>query len=266
MISDAAFIPDYIYIIGVGGVGSQWLERITRFLRSDPGFIRKGTEVVMVDMDTLETKNLSRQAFYGFEVGKPKAFCLSSRYQSLIKCSYFPVAINEVTAEYIFHKEKSSIFFLTTDNMESRNFTLQWAIKNLGAQVNWLWVSAANKVEATTDIEISQAFMYGVVEGRATSAITPFELYENLGAATGPGLDSAGQGCGVTFEQGVQSDFQNTMTCLALYTIMRGFWEKGQVLTEVQVTYNPTNPEKFFDVSMTPPIDLASNTTEISKV
>lgn len=266
MLSKSVFVPDYIYVIGVGGVGSQWVERLTRFLRSDPAFIHKGTEVVFVDMDIIEEKNLSRQAFYGFEKGKPKAFCLHSRYQSLIKCSYFPVAINATTAEYIFKKDKDSMFFLCTDNMESRNFSLKWAMEHLGASCNWMWISAANKVEDKTGLEISQSFMYGVINGKATSPITPFQLYENLGAATGPGLDSAGDGCGVTFESGVQSDFQNTLSCLAMYTIARAFWEQGQVLTEVQVTYDPTHPEKFFDISMTPPVDLTVSSKEISTV
>ena len=73
MISEQAFVPEIIYVVGVGGVGSQWLERLTRFLRSDPRFISKGTEVIIVDPDIVEEKNLARQNFYGFEKGRPKA-------------------------------------------------------------------------------------------------------------------------------------------------------------------------------------------------
>lgn len=62
-----------IYIIGCGGVGS-WLTPSLTLLTSPQ-------QITLIDMDTLEEKNLDRQLFKPEDIGRSKAEALAERYQ-----------------------------------------------------------------------------------------------------------------------------------------------------------------------------------------
>ena len=71
-----------IYIIGAGGVGS-WLTPAICLLKSP-------NEVIVVDGDTLEHKNLNRQLFTEEDIGKPKAQALADKYGCVAApCGYY---------------------------------------------------------------------------------------------------------------------------------------------------------------------------------
>jgi hypothetical protein len=60
------------YLIGCGGGGSHLLPDLVRLVPSD--------EIVVIDGDTLEEKNLDRQLFDSKDVGRNKAEALADRY------------------------------------------------------------------------------------------------------------------------------------------------------------------------------------------
>lgn len=66
-----------IYVIGCGGVGSWLTASLCRL--ADP------EQVMAIDGDTLEEKNLDRQLFTSADIGRNKAQALSMRYG----CGYF---------------------------------------------------------------------------------------------------------------------------------------------------------------------------------
>lgn len=73
-----SFIPNKIMIIGCGGTGSRLVPLLAQFVKTcawvpDP-------EMVLIDDDIVEEKNLFRQNFITPDVGKPKAEVLASRY------------------------------------------------------------------------------------------------------------------------------------------------------------------------------------------
>lgn len=61
-----------LYVIGGGGIGSWVLPSLC--LLEDPG------QLVVVDKDKLEEKNLNRQLFTRQDIGQPKAKALADRY------------------------------------------------------------------------------------------------------------------------------------------------------------------------------------------
>ncbi len=70
-----------IYIIGVGGVGS-WLTPALTLLTSPE-------QITLIDMDTLEEKNLDRQLFKPEDIGRSKAEALAERYQCNFRHEWF---------------------------------------------------------------------------------------------------------------------------------------------------------------------------------
>jgi molybdopterin/thiamine biosynthesis adenylyltransferase len=77
-----------IYIIGAGGVGSWLAYSLCKLV--DP------KQVILMDGDTLETRNLDRQLFGAADVGKNKAAVLGQR----LGCLFLPQYFSSHTRDY----------------------------------------------------------------------------------------------------------------------------------------------------------------------
>lgn len=78
-------IPTNIFVVGCGGTGSRLVPALVQFIRSitkehTPTGWLGSTNIVLVDGDVVEQKNLLRQNFIGSDVGKNKAAVLANRY------------------------------------------------------------------------------------------------------------------------------------------------------------------------------------------
>lgn len=71
-----------IYIIGCGGVGS-WLAPSLALLTQSP------KNIILVDADKLEKKNLNRQLFTEADIGKSKAEALAAKYGTQFSNEWF---------------------------------------------------------------------------------------------------------------------------------------------------------------------------------
>lgn len=71
------------YVIGAGGVGS-WLV---------PKLIRLEKNLILIDGDTLEEKNLDRQLFDRDQIGRNKAKALAERYGAWFVPEYFSAGL-----------------------------------------------------------------------------------------------------------------------------------------------------------------------------
>ena len=71
-----------IYVIGVGGTGSQLLPLLYQRFGSDES---KSVSITLLDGDSVEKKNMKNQRFVTSEIGLPKALVLSRRYSTLYK-------------------------------------------------------------------------------------------------------------------------------------------------------------------------------------
>jgi len=80
-----SFIPSNIFVVGCGGTGSRLVPTLVQFIRSItkehvPSGWLGATNIVLIDGDVVEQKNLLRQNFVANDVGKNKASVLAQRY------------------------------------------------------------------------------------------------------------------------------------------------------------------------------------------
>ena len=66
-------------IIGAGGIGSQTVDLLVPALRR----IEARCEIILMDADIVEDKNLGHQKYSSDDIGKKKVECLASRFASL---------------------------------------------------------------------------------------------------------------------------------------------------------------------------------------
>ena len=97
-----------IYIIGCGGVGS-WLTPSLALLTSPE-------QITLIDMDTLEEKNLDRQLFTPKDIGRSKAEALAERYQCLFRHDWF--------CEGLMEFEEDDWLIVCVDNHRARRAAL----------------------------------------------------------------------------------------------------------------------------------------------
>lgn len=89
-------MPQRILVVGCGGTGSRLIPQIAQFIKTCPWII--DPEMVIVDNDEVEEKNLRRQNFVAQDVGKKKASVLAQRYSKAYNLSIIPV-LEMVTEE-----------------------------------------------------------------------------------------------------------------------------------------------------------------------
>lgn len=89
------------YVIGVGGVGS-WLTPTLCLLASPKN-------VVLIDGDKLEDKNLNRQLFTRQDIGKNKAEALSKRYRCGFDARWYSLGLMD-------HLDSDWLFVLVDNN------------------------------------------------------------------------------------------------------------------------------------------------------
>lgn len=103
-----------INIIGLGGIGSILSDSVCRFLNYS---IQKNIEIILIDGDDYEEKNLERQLFSYFD-NKATSKCreLKTKYNRM-QIKDFPQFIDQDNINII---ERGDIVFLCVDNHKTR--------------------------------------------------------------------------------------------------------------------------------------------------
>ena len=78
-------------IIGAGGIGSQTVDLLVPALRR----IEAQCEIIVMDGDIVEEKNLGHQKYSSDDIGKAKVECLAAKYNSLDNSSVSVIGISE---------------------------------------------------------------------------------------------------------------------------------------------------------------------------
>ena len=73
-----------LYLVGVGGTGSYLAQSLAKLVAG----YQLDLEVVLVDPDAVEEKNIFRQNFHAYEIGLPKAEALSLRLNQQFGTSF----------------------------------------------------------------------------------------------------------------------------------------------------------------------------------
>lgn len=83
-----SFVPNKIMIVGCGGTGSRLVPLLGQFLKTCAWIINP--EILLIDDDIVEEKNLLRQNFISPDVGKYKAEVLAQRYSRAFNVTMIP--------------------------------------------------------------------------------------------------------------------------------------------------------------------------------
>lgn len=89
-------LPQQFFVIGGGGTGGRLVPLLAQFLRSitkdtNPRGWLVNPQIVVIDFDVVEEKNLIRQNFIAQDVGKHKATVLANRYSRAFGVNIVPM-------------------------------------------------------------------------------------------------------------------------------------------------------------------------------
>lgn len=123
-----------IIVVGCGGTGgriipllAQHIINHNKTIEANPAhkeFIQHKIKLILIDADTVESKNLKRQNFFEFDISKNKAQVFAERYSALLGldigfCPEFFDKFVEKT-KYKNEYDTNFIFFDCTDNVSAR--------------------------------------------------------------------------------------------------------------------------------------------------
>lgn len=91
-------IPQTVVVVGCGGTGSRLIPPLAQLMKSSTMLI--DPELVLVDFDEVEPKNLSRQNFVSRDVGKNKAVALAERYSKAYDLKITALTVAMGSPEY----------------------------------------------------------------------------------------------------------------------------------------------------------------------
>ena len=155
--SRETYMTTKIIVVGCGGTGGRIIPLLAQHvanhnydvktnLRVRP-YLGHYMELLLIDMDIVEPKNLRRQNFYAFDVAKNKASIMAERYSALYGISIesaegkFEECIDKIGAQRR-GGECNYIIFDCTDNVSARR-----SIENLFPSTNTLLISCGNEEE-----------------------------------------------------------------------------------------------------------------------
>lgn len=154
-----SFVPNKITIFGCGGTGSRLVPLVAQFMKSCRWVV--DPEIILIDFDTVEEKNLTRQNFIPIDLGKNKALVLANRYSKAFNINITPI-ITKIKREGIISEAESTsytqfsnilrngghgnnIFVLCVDSPEARKEIVSILINILGRSRNNLVIDSGNE-------------------------------------------------------------------------------------------------------------------------
>lgn len=137
------YIPQTVVIFGCGGTGSRLIPAIAQLMSTLTTLIMP--EMVLVDFDEVEEKNLSRQNFAKPDIGKNKAQALAARYSKAYDLKITPITLAAGTSEYqealeMFNLHDRlrgpALYVMAVDSASARRAILKSALASQAAQPN----------------------------------------------------------------------------------------------------------------------------------
>jgi len=131
------------WMVGCGGTGSFLVRLLCRLMQS---LIQQGKEckLVLIDPDTVEVKNLTRQCFCTAEVGLNKAHALAARYSTAwnLPIQACAEAFDPTTLSR--HYNKLIILFGCVDNAQARTYLAKALEFNHSQSPRIWWIDGGN--------------------------------------------------------------------------------------------------------------------------
>lgn len=137
------YIPQTVVIFGCGGTGSRLIPAIAKLMSTLTTLI--SPEMVLVDFDIVEEKNLARQNFAKADIGKNKAEVLAARYGKAYGLKITPITVAAGTPEYTEALEMFNLrerltgpamYILAVDSANARRQILTTALRSQAGMPN----------------------------------------------------------------------------------------------------------------------------------
>lgn len=168
------FVPSRFIVFGCGGTGSRLVPLMAQFIKSCIWLDNFKPEITLVDFDTVEHKNLSRQNFVERDVGKNKAEVLAERYAKAykmnIKAFPFKVSKEEKMQEFsqfiqqsaeVYTGISNTVIFMCVDTISARKEILQ-VLSNLMNQSNYSLAHTTLVVDTGNESDFGQVKLVGL--------------------------------------------------------------------------------------------------------
>lgn len=126
-----------LLLLGVGGVGCEFLILLKEFLSSSETLNISDFEIIIIDDDIVEESNLSRQRLYtSNDIGRPKVEAAAAA-SKLINLKLTPLKSTLQSIKDLEFFEQFDIFVLAVDNLETRRL-MNSIVFQLRNKNNWL--------------------------------------------------------------------------------------------------------------------------------
>lgn len=149
-----------VTIVGCGGTGAQIARSAARILYDMKARRMHVPQLILIDPDTVELKNVGRQAYVVGEVGQPKAHVLMRRFNCALGLNAVGIA-EPLNAEKHFERHSGGIVIGAVDNHLAR--------QELSRVQNAVWIDTGNHYAAGQVCIGNQAdreFMMRHLDGR----------------------------------------------------------------------------------------------------
>lgn len=134
---------DRVVLVGCGGTGSHLLPNVLQYLHAESLKGRPMPEIILIDGDTVEEKNLIRQKFTSGDLGMNKAAALARRYSGAfgVKISVYEDFLTDVkTLAELTPINKFNLIIGAVDNHRAR--MIIWErysqVKHDGGDIAWV--------------------------------------------------------------------------------------------------------------------------------
>jgi len=128
-----------VTIAGLGGTGSQIARSAARIVYDMKARRMHTPQLVLIDPDTVEMKNVGRQLYTAGDVGQPKAHVLMRRFNCALGLDTVGIA-EPLNAKKHFERQGGGIVIGAVDNHLAR--------QELSRVKNALWIDAGNHFDA----------------------------------------------------------------------------------------------------------------------
>jgi len=128
-----------VTIVGLGGTGAQIARSAARILYDMKARRMHTPQLVLIDPDTVEMKNVGRQLYTAGDVGQPKAHVLMRRFNCALGLNTVGIA-EPLNAEKHFERQGGGIVIGAVDNHLAR--------QELSRVKNALWIDSGNHFDA----------------------------------------------------------------------------------------------------------------------
>jgi hypothetical protein len=175
-----SFVPDSVIVVGSGGIGGHLIPALSRLISYHSAFEGDSApEVVIVDGDEFEEKNITRQIVSPSDLGKNKAEAMTyfCKYQGLTNVRHIPDYINQEDFERILMECDAPLVISSVDNDATRKAMIDALNKVFSSSGDFFFISPGNS-DGVEEVK-GQVIWYGRIDDQKYG-IDPSLLYDNL--------------------------------------------------------------------------------------